>query len=431
MNPNKEETTDSRKILHIDLDAFFCAVEEQLDPSLIGLPIAVGGSPEGRGVVASCSYAARLWGVRSAMPMARAIRLCPDLKIVRSHYSAYSRASNEVMVRLEKFSTDIEKISIDEAFLDVSHLPESSHELAVRIQAIIRDELDLPCSIGAASNKLVAKIATDVGKSSVLSSRKQAKASDHWSADDIIGPPNAITIVPPGEESAFLAPLPVRALWGVGPKTADKLARLGINTIGELANYPDNELERLFGKHGFDLARRAKGIDDRPVTTHFDPKSFSHETTFAVDEHDGEVLQNVLFDMSGKLSKRLSKAQLLCNTVKIKIRWPSFETITRQRTLPNATDSSELIYRSAIDLFRKEWEKNQPVRLIGLGVSGLAPPVRQLTFWDEDLLKNSVQTATKDKPETNSQLQTALEELRKRYGANILFQASKLKKDKD
>src|SRR5512143_1397182 len=223
-------------ILHLDLDAFFCAVEETRNPELRGRPFAVGGKPDERGVVASCSYAARQYGIRSAMPMARAIRLCPGLLIVPGRHRLYSEVSREVMKRLRAIAPSIEQISIDEAFLDISESGEPSDQLARRLQAEIRDELGLPCSIGIASNKLVAKIATEVGK-------KAARGG---------GPPFGLTIVPPGHEAAFLAPLPADMLWGVGPKTSARLAELGIRTIGDIANWPESELVRLFGENGRD-----------------------------------------------------------------------------------------------------------------------------------------------------------------------------------
>ncbi|HKZ68683.1 MAG TPA: DNA polymerase IV, partial [Anaerolineales bacterium] len=208
-----------RKILHLDLDAFFCAVEEQRDPSLRGKPFAVGGKPEERGVVASCSYAARQVGVRSAMPMSRALKLCPGLLIVSARHRAYGQTSDKVMAVLHDLTPLVEQISIDEAFLDVSDLPQSAEAIARELQRTIRDQLNLPASLGVATNKLVAKIATDVGKAA-------ARTGDY---------PSAVMVVPPGEEAAFLAPLPAIALWGVGPKTADQLARLGLKTIGDIA----------------------------------------------------------------------------------------------------------------------------------------------------------------------------------------------------
>jgi len=236
-----------RKILHLDLDAFFCAVEELHDPSLQGIPFAVGGSPEKRGVVASCSYAARKFGVRSAMPMSRAINLCPDLVIVSSRHGEYASVSRQVMVQINDITPLVEQISIDEAFLDVSDLSDPGEDIARTIQLNIRREVKLPCSIGVATNKLIAKTANDFGKAAYKGA----------------GPPNAITVIPAGKESEFLAPLPVDALWGIGPKSAKRLEAAGIKTIGDLAGKSEAELNTYFGKLAHDIIERARGIDNR------------------------------------------------------------------------------------------------------------------------------------------------------------------------
>ncbi len=267
-----------RKILHLDLDAFFCAVEELRDPGLRGKAFAVGGRPEARGVVASCSYAARQFGVHSAMPMAQARRACPGLVIISARHGAYGEISQKVMAQISQLTPLVEQISIDEAFMDVSDLPEEGRVLAERLQATIHRELKLPCSLGVATNKLVAKIATDAGKASRRGT----------------SPPNAITVVPPGEEAAFLAPLPTHALWGVGPKTAKKLAEMGILTIGQLSSQPETLLVSHFGKNGLDLARHPRGIDDSPVVTTHAVKSISQETTFERDISDGTALKRTL-----------------------------------------------------------------------------------------------------------------------------------------
>ncbi|HSQ39388.1 MAG TPA: DNA polymerase IV, partial [Anaerolineales bacterium] len=237
-----------RTILHLDLDAFFCAVEETQNPSLRGKSFAVGGKPNERGVVASCSYAARKMGVRSAMPMGRALRLCPGLVIVPGRHRLYSEVSKKVMDILHDQSGLVEQISIDEAFLDISDVRDEPERLARGLQARIHDELHLPSSIGIASNKLVAKIATEVGKALAL---KRIKAQG------LAEPPNAVTVVPYGEEAVFLSPLPADMLWGVGPKTSKRLAELGIHTIGDIAKWPEGELIRLFGENGRDLSRHA------------------------------------------------------------------------------------------------------------------------------------------------------------------------------
>ena len=371
----------SRTIIHIDLDAFFCAVEELNHPELCGRAFAVGGRPEERGVVASCSYAARKFGIRSAMPMSRALRLCPDLIIISSHHGNYSKVSRQVMECIHRLTTQVEQISIDEAFLDVTGLPGSSAQIARDLQATIRNELGLPCSLGVASNKLVAKIATDVGKASA---RKQ-KAPDEVPQDTLSLSvyPNAITVVPSGEEAEFLAPLPVEMLWGVGPKTAARLAELGVNTIGDLARRPEGELKRLFGKSGLEMAAHARGLDDSPIVTQYEAKSISQETTFARDVRNQQVLQETLQGLSGQVGRRLRHSGLQGSTVKIKVRWPDFTTLTRQVTLPQPTDQDSQIFTAAFQLFIQVWSPGKAVRLIGVGVSGLGRAIRQLSLWDE------------------------------------------------
>lgn len=362
-----------RIIIHLDLDAFFCAVEEQRDPDLRGIAFAVGGRPDQRGVVASCSYAARLMGIHSAMPMARALHLCPQLRIVSGHYKAYREASQAVMERLRRYTPLVEQISIDEAFLDVSSLGESGEALARQIQAEIQSELGLPCSLGVATNKLVAKIATDVGKAS-----RQSK-----------GPPCAIQVVPAGDEAAFLAPLPVQALWGVGPKTAARLGeQLAVVTIGDLALQPEEALTRLFGKHGHYMTRRAIGMDDEPIHTSHEAKSVSQETTFARDVSDGKILRAKLRDLAEGVCRQLQKDGLGGATVKLKLRWSDFTTLTRQATIDHPTDQLAVIYSIVIQLFDSVWKPRKPVRLLGVGVSNLGPPIKQLGLWENEGVRN-------------------------------------------
>ena len=387
-----------RKILHLDLDAFYCAVEENADESLRGKAFAVGGQPDQRGVVASCSYAARRYGVHSAMPMSQAVRLCPHLVIIPHHFEAYRAASREVMQRLHELTPIVEQLSIDEAFLDATGLQPSPRELAHELQATIAADLELPCSLGAATNKLVAKIANNVGK---------ARAGGD-------GPPNAITVVEPGDEAAFLAPLDIRELWGVGPKTAAALHRMGVRTIGDIARQADAVLVRQFGKHGADLARHARGIDERPVQTEEARKQVSKETTFSRDVGDGEALRRTLRRLADSVGWRLRKAGLSGTTVRLKLRWPDFTTLTRQMTLEAATNSDDAIYAAALKLFEAVWSPGRPVRLIGVGVSGFDAPARQLGLWDEQ-----PQEATGD-----SRLQDALDELRGRFGEESIRRGS-------
>ena len=389
----------ARTILHLDLDAFFCAVEELHDPTLSGKAFAVGGQPASRGVVASCSYPARLCGVHSAMPMARAVRLCPELLVIPPRFQEYSHQSQLVMDRLNQLSPLVEQVSIDEAFIDTSDLPTLGADIAHKLQMEINQDLHLPCSIGVASNKLVAKIANDVGKSS-------AKGKF---------PPNAITVVPNGKEQEFLAPLPVGRLWGVGPKTAHRLNRLGIATIADLTQFPEKDLVRIFGKNGFYINRHARGIDDSPVITSHEMKSISQETTFAVDINEFAELHRTIRSLAETVGKRLRKHQLVGSTIKIKLRWSNFTTLTRQTKLTAPTDLDAEIILAAINLFDKTWIHGKPVRLIGVGISGLSSSFHQLSLWDQ----NSYSKNDKER-----QLQAALDVLRERYGDSAIQRAS-------
>ncbi len=373
----------------MDLDAFFCAVEELQRPDLIGKPFAVGGSPDGRGVVSSCSYAARMFGVHSAMPMRRALQICPDLQTVSGHHRSYSDYSKKVMAILSQSTFLVEQISIDEAFLDISDLPETSSEVARNLQKQILDELNLPNSFGGATNKLVAKIANNIGKKEIKSNK----------------PPCAIKIIPPGGEAAFLAPLKCDELWGVGPKTALRLKQKGIKTIGDIAAIPDTLLVQWFGKLGGDLARRSKGIDSREISLSSEMKSISAEITFEKDITDFTELRMKIWRLSEKVGARLRKKNFSASTVRLKLRWADFTTPTRQVSFQQPIDQDKVIFEAALQLFNTLWEKGKPVRLIGVGVSGLAPQAVQLSLWD-----------TPDEKERR--LDDALDELRLRYGKN-------------
>lgn len=400
-------STQPRKILHFDLDAFFCAVEEQHNPALRGLPFAVGGRPDQRGVVASCSYPARMVGVRSAMPMSQALRLCPELVIVDSRMGDYGAVSRQVMGILHELTPLVEQLSIDEAFLEVSSRPEDSLALARTLQSQVRDELGLPASLGVASNKLVAKIATDVGKAAV-------RSGDY---------PRSIQVVPPGQEAAFLAPLPVDALWGVGPKTAEKLAALGIHSIGDIAAASAADLTRRFGKNGADLHRRAQGMDDREIVTEREAKSISQETTFVADVADGALLRRVVAEQAEQVARRLRREEMAARTVTLKLRWPDFITLTRQTTGEQPVSTGEEIARLALQLLTDNRPSHQPVRLIGVGVSGLGPVedgmgVRQMSIWE--LPTDPAQQAKADR------LNDAVQALRKRFGADAVRRGSAL-----
>jgi DNA polymerase-4 len=383
-----------RTILHVDLDAFFCSVEELLNHELKGKAFVVGGQPEGRGVVASASYAARKFGIRSAMPTAQALRLCPDLIVVSSRHRLYGEHSQQVMALLRDSAPLVEQLSVDEAFLDVSDDPRPGIQVASELQAAIRERFGLPTSWGVASNKLVAKIATEVGK------------------------PNGLIVVPHGGESDFLARLPVEMLWGIGPKTRDRLAKEGIRLIGDLAKMPDERSIALFGEHGPNLAARARGQDDRPVVEEREPRSMSAERTFSADIAERRELGRVLLHLSEQVGHRLRKAELAGETVRIKVRWPDFTTITRQTRLSQPTDQDGEIYQTALKLFEKTWKEGSPVRLLGVGVADLAPPIRQLALFNHAW-------------EQEERLLKAIDTIRARYGRDALRRADSLKASKN
>jgi DNA polymerase IV len=389
-----------RKIIHLDMDAFFCAVEALHAPTLRGKAFAVGGRPEHRGVIASCSYPARRYGIHSAMPTSQALQRCPDLILISNHRSDYSAYSQRVMAHLENLTDTIEQLSIDEAFIDVSDLKAPAATIAADLQQAIWQDLHLPCSLGVATNKLVAKIANNIGKASSQG----------------VGPPMAINVIPPGEEQAFLAPLPVTELWGVGPKTAEHLYGLGVRTIGDLAAWSQDDLVQRFGEHGASLARRARGEDARPVMSDRAVKSVSHETTFDEDVTDETELKRTLCLLSEGVGRRLRRAELTAATIKIKLRWSDFETLTRQVTLEAATDQDSVIYATAQQLLTAHWPVGKPVRLIGVGASNLTEPIAQLRLWDTSA-------------EKSAKLQETLDHLRDRFGREAIRRAITLDPD--
>jgi DNA polymerase-4 len=392
----------TRIILHFDLDAFYCAVEEHYQAELKGIPFAVGGEADSRGVVASCSYPARVFGVRSAMPMGQAKQLCPELVIIPPHHKIYGEWSRKVMAFLHNLTPVVEQLSIDEAFLDVTELAGDGETIARNLQLTIRSELDLPCSLGVASNKLVAKIANNLGKASKKSGE----------------PPCTIEVVAEGQEAAYLARLPIRELWGVGPKTAEQLQSLGITRIGDIARCSQQYMVHHFGKHGFDMWRHAQGIDTRPVEPEQETKSISNEITFTKDIRDEEELRQVLRELAENVARRLRKSNLSGRTIQIKLRWTDFTTLTRQVTLSPATQDDKIIMSQALQLFEKHWPEGKAVRLIGVGVSNLEDSLHQLSLWETEQDKK------------NRQLQGTLDELRQKFGDSAIERGSKLKKRK-
>ncbi len=350
-------TGQSRAIIHMDLDAFYAAVEVLENPELADKPLIIGGKPRERGVVATASYAARAFGVHSAMPVSRALTLCPQAIVLPARHRLYRDYSRRVMAILHQAAPLVEQLSIDEAFVDLSEeiaAWEQAIEAARGIQARVEGEVGLSASLGVATNKLVAKVASDRHK------------------------PGGLTVVRPGEEAIFLAPLPVRVLWGVGPVTASRLDAMGVRTVGQLAKLPEEELRARFGRHGVDMARQAQGVDGRPVVTEREAKSISQETTFSRDLTDPKALRRQLWRLSQEVAQRLQRADLAAATIAIKLRYADFTTLTRQMTLSVPTDDDRVIYRVALALLRRAWQRGRPVRLLGVVGRQLSPPTRQL-----------------------------------------------------
>lgn len=350
-----------RWICHADMDAFYASIEIRDDPSLEGKPVVVGGSAEGRGVVAAASYEARRYGIRSAMPMGRALRLCPDLVRIPGDMGKYQSVSAQVMEVLHRFSPLVEPLSLDEAFLDLTGTEKifgPPEQTGARIKREIREATRLTASVGIAPQKFVAKIASDLRK------------------------PDGLVVVGQGEVEAFLSPLPIGRLWGVGPKTLAVLQAFGIETIGDLTRIPRERMMRRFGAWGERLCDLATGRDERDVIPDWEAKSYSHEETFARDQPAPEILRAMMLDQASRVARRLRRDGVSGRVVQIKLRYGDFTTLTRQHKLPEATCLAETIYAEAGRLFDAAWN-GSPVRLIGVGVSGIQPQGADLSLFGD------------------------------------------------
>ena len=341
-------------ILHVDMDAFYASVEERARPALVGKPVIVGGTPEGRGVVAAANYVARKFGVHSAMPAATAHRLCPHGVFLRPRMDHYAEVSDQIRAIFEKYTPLVEPLSLDEAFLDVTG-SESLFGSAVRIGRAIKQEigerLRLIASVGVAPNKFLAKIASDLEK------------------------PDGLVVLPIEEGPARLHPLPVERLWGVGPRTAEHLHAASVRTIGDLLKVPRPRLERCVGASAAGhLLSLARGEDDRPVETGREAKSISEERTYGADLTDPDDIDRALLERADGVARELRRCGLVGRTVQIKVRTGDFTTWTRARTLPEPTDLPEAIVAAARDLFREKIRlRGKGVRLLGVGISALEP----------------------------------------------------------
>lgn len=385
-------------ILHVDMDAFYASVEERDRPELAGQPLIVGGTADGRGVVAAANYAVRKFGVHSAMATATALRLCPQaivLPVRMRHYAAVSRQIREVFFR---YTPLVEPLSLDEAFLDVSaseRLFGEAAKIALRIKREIKQETGLIASVGVAPNKFLAKIASDLEK------------------------PDGLVVVPPEQTQAFLDPLPVSRIWGVGRATEAVFSRLGVHTIGQLRRTAREVLERQFGQQGDHFWRLARGIDNRAVVPDREAKSISHETTFPADITDPAALRTWLLELTEQVARRLRRHGQRARTVQIKVRFADFRTVTRARTLKRPTDATHDLWSTAAALLAEALPvQHGGVRLLGMGVSGLGGvPLIQQSLFDDPLEAHAVQ---------QRQLDRVADAVRDKFGASALSRGSGL-----
>lgn len=342
----------NQMIIHADMDAFYASVELRDRPDLADKPFAVGGSPQGRGVISAANYVARKYGVHSALPSATAMKRCPDLTLIPGRMDLYSEVSQQIHEIFSRYTPLIEPLSLDEAFLDVSasvKLFGSTIAIAKRIKKEIRHELGLVVSIGIAPNKFIAKIASDIDK------------------------PDGFVVVEQDQVQAFLDPLPVTRIWGVGKNSNAVLESHDIFTIQQLRQLPHEQLQQLFGKHGEHLWQLANGIDSRQVIPDHEAKSISHETTFAVDLIDKDMLLAHLLHLTEQVSWRLRHNNYQGRTIQLKVRFADFSTITRSITLPRSTNNTDTIWHSVKQLMLTRLpQRHKPVRLIGVGISGFA-----------------------------------------------------------
>jgi DNA polymerase IV len=392
-----KKTRGPRQILHLDMDAFFPSVEILDDPSLRGKPVIVGGSRE-RGVVSSASYEARKFGVHSALPMAAALRLCPHGVFLPVRMSRYQEVSRQIFEIFGRFSPQVEALSIDEAFLDVTgseRLFGGPEPIARKIKQAVFSSVGMTVSAGIAPSKFVAKIASDLHK------------------------PDGLTVVPEGGVKAFLHPLPIEKLWGVGEATQKGLASLGVRTIGDLSRVSPEVMERRFGKHGTHLHLLSLGIDDREVETERECKSVGHEDTYSQDVLDSEQLRRELLSLAIRFSRRLRGEELEGRTVTLKVKYGDFVQVTRAATLEEVTDDGAEIFRQVCRLLEKTEAGRRPVRLLGISLSNLEAQggKRQPGLFDEQ-----------SEPPKRKKLNRALDRIHGKFGHDAVLPGTLLKK---
>ncbi len=382
----------NRAILHVDMDSFFVSVERLHNPALRGIPVVTGGSPEGRGVVSSASYEARAYGVRSAMPMGQALRLCPHLHVVTGGYGRYGEYSRRLHAIFLRFTPLVQMASLDEAYLDLhgtERLWGPPLAAAEKLRAAVLAETELPCSLGIATSRMVAKVASGLCK------------------------PSALMYVPPGSEERFLAPLPVRKLPGIGPQTAARLKDIGVTRLGQLAAIPDGRARALFGEHGPDLTARARGEDTTPVVPDESPKSIGAEETLGRDTRDAEEMHALVTEMCERVAYRLRKHCFTARTVTLKYRFSSFETHTAARSLPAPTDDESVLLAAASQLLdERVLRRREAIRLLGVTASNL------VEGWDQEDLFDA------EARERRKRLLGAVDQLRGKHGFDALRRGS-------
>ncbi len=391
----------ARTIIHLDMDAFYASVEQLDHPAYRGKPVVVGADPrggKGRGVVAACSYEARPFGIRSAMPISRAYLLCPRAIYVRPRFDRYAEMSERIFAVLREYTNLVEPLSIDEAFLDVTgsqRLFGPANAIGRTLKARIRSEVGLVASIGIAPNKFLAKVASDLGK------------------------PDGFVVVAPGREREFLDPLPISRLWGVGPKTEVRLRRMGLETIGHVVRMPVEALEASLGSGGWDLWELANGRDDRPVVPEEEAKSIGAETTFEKDTDDLNEIRRTLLELSDRVGRRLRHEGYLAAGVTLKFRNHLFRTTTRATLLARPTDVGDNLFREAWGLLKRVNWTGKRVRLLGVTASRLihatASPTGQMALFEPA-------------PDSRRKLAQAVDAIQNRFGAEAIARASLLAK---
>ena len=392
-----------RAIIHLDMDAFYASVEQLDHPTSRGKPVVVGADPRsgrGRGVVAACSYEARPFGVRSAMPISQAYGLCPQAVYVRPRMARYAEMSDRMFAILRDFTDLVEPLSIDEAFLDVTasqRLLGPAETIGRTLKARIRSELGLVASIGLSPNKFLAKVASDLGK------------------------PDGFVVVPPGGERDFLHPLPISRLWGVGPKTEARLRRIGLETIGQIAQMPVQDLEGILGNAGRDLWELANGMDDREVTPEQEAKSIGAETTFEQDTDDREEIRKTILELSDRVGRRLRREGYLAGGVTLKFRDHNFHTVTRASVLNRPTDVGDDLFREALALLQRVSWKGKRVRLLGVTATHMHP-VTEPAGNQLGLFQPAA--------DPRRELARTVDAIRERFGTEAIARASLLRKSR-